>query len=472
MNTLIITLGNSEIQFNLNQLESFEYKNGELSLNNLCIPVRVNNRIGQNEWLIPISARHAGKIILEKYEEFKPILRFPIIEPLVSFIKKETIGKVLFVVTDQEDKNYSKGDTLYYAPIIRKYFEENSLTDISYENITVRESVKDVDVQYRFFGDSLPEALGKDSIEKKFYLFAQGGIDQINHALTLQLLQKYKDRVAIYQKAESEELRKVSFPQLFLADLTWQKIEKHLDDLDFGKAAELILNNPKAETLARNIHLKLNLNHEGILGSEWQKYWSSLSDIEKKNRKIQDLVYAYRIDFHQKKYNDGLTKLYTVYENIFKQLVDEYTKIETQTFYNKKIKFGEKNEKWENFLKDKFGPNIIDRLKEKKNDLNINNPNAMTYFYLLRFLIKDEKENRFSDNEVKKLDGMLNKMRYLRNQINHSLGNATLDDLQLGLGSNYSLEDLNGLLDKFAGTKGLEPILKIKKDIIKCIRKS
>lgn len=182
------------------------------------------------------------------------------------------------------------------------------------------------------------------------------------------------------------------------------------------------------------------------------------------------MIYAYRIDFKQQNYNDGLTKLYTIYENIFKQIIDEYTNQKTSDYYDKKNRSPkDKNKEWERFLKSKFGENVINRLKKRKRGIHLNNPNSMTYFYLLRFLIEDGKENRFTDENTKKLDGLLNKMRWIRNQINHSLGHATIEVIEKELGNKNNIEGLDSLLDKFAYTNGLKEIREVRDDLLEQI---
>lgn len=264
MNTLIITLGNSEIQFDESNLGSFKLSENNLVKGNISIQVKSNNRIGLEKYLIPKYSRQAGKIIAKRYEEFREVIKFPIIEPLIDFIPEKNIGKVIFVVTDQDSEKYSKGDTLYYPLIIQSYFSQKNLRSILYSVERVHDYVKDADKQYKLWGEKFSNLNSDESSQNHFYLFAQGGIDQINHAITLQLLQKVKQNVSIYQKAENEKLKKVEFAQLFLADLTKLKVIKHLEDFDFGKAGELFLNNPKLRKICQDAQNRLSLNHESI----------------------------------------------------------------------------------------------------------------------------------------------------------------------------------------------------------------
>jgi len=465
MNALIITLGNSEIQFDELNIPEFEFKSKDekttvLSNGILELPVRKNFRPNKEVWWVPDSSREGGKYILNHYEAFENILRFPIVENLIDFVKGKDIKDIFWVVTDQSDIIHKRGDTIFYAEIIEKYFKKNLILaeKINFSTIKVSENVKDIDYQYQFFRNFFSKTIFcETNPDDKIYLFAQGGIDQINHALTLQLLQKYKSQVRIYQKAEDEALKEVLFPHMFIKDLNRQKILKHLEDYDFGKAEELILDDLEAKKLAHYSNLRLGLNHglidQSDLDEKYKFVWESNSEIGKKLIKLTDLVYAFKIDFLQKKYNDGLTKLFTIYENIFKLKIDELTNTDTSNFYNFRIKEKDDvNENWESYLRYYFGDSIKEKLLKKKKNLILNNPNTMTYFYLIRFISNNESqfEIGYSEEEILKLDKVLDNLRAMRNDINHTLGSATLNEINsriLIAKSNY--DEFIFLLHKF-----------------------
>lgn len=469
MNILIITLGNSEIQFNEDELGSFRLQNNDKSLTltdgNISISVRKNIRNGKSQWLMPVSSRDDGEVILNNFDLVKSIVHFPIIEPLLHFIRENQIEKFYLVSTNQEDPIHRKGDTINYGFIIKKYFTEKlNLKDEKFTIIEITKNVRDIDYQYNNFKKILPELLGETGgdTEIKLYLFAQGGIDQINHALTLQLLRKYKSNVHVYQKAEDEELKEIHFPQLFLKDLNREKIIKHLEDYDFGKAGELMIDDLESKKMAEYCVYRLSLNHQVIdqlcLEDKYKFPWLGLSDIEQKTIKLTDLVYAFKIDLHQGRYNDALTKLYTIYENVFKNTIDQITKTETNQFFDDSKKTqSDINENWEGFLKYHFGDNIKEKLKKKKKNLYLNNPNARTYFYLCRIIVNDKSVYNlvFSEEEILKIDKILDNLRAMRNEINHTLGSTTYDDIIDNITkakSNFA--EFIDLLHKFTGTNG------------------
>ena len=338
MAVLFITLGNSEIQFDEHNLGDFRIiasgKSSILTKGDLSLNVRKNNRPQKGSWWLPESSREGGAYILQFYEDFKNILQFPIVETLIEFINREGIKHILFIVTDQTDPKHRTGDTLHYATILEKHFRQalDLGESIKFSTIEITENVRDLDFQYENFKKSLEPILNNQGTsEEKIYLFAQGGIDQINHALTLQLLQKYKSSVRIYQKPEDESLKEVLFPHLFLKDLNRQKIIKHLEDYDFGKAIDITLSEPVISQLCIYANNRLQLKtdtaflmannfgkkHLHIIGpdlvEQLKTNWKELTFIEKNKIKIQDLIYSIRIDVLQKNYNQALIKFFTLF---------------------------------------------------------------------------------------------------------------------------------------------------------------
>lgn len=481
MNSILITLGNSEIQFNENHLGEFsiiEKEPNELTNGIQSIQVRKNIRIGQEFWWVPISSRIEGQIILDNYQVFRPIMKFPLVEPLIEFIRDKKINKVVWIVTNQKNLIHSKGDTIYYAEILQNYFTESLNLDwgIEYCSIVIEENVHDIDWQYKNIGKSLDLIFSSEETENsEIYLFAQGGIDQINHALSLQLIQRYKERVKLMQKAEDSELTELIFPNLFLKDLNKQKIIKHLEDYDFDKAAELILDNQEAKQLAEYCNLRLTLNHHLINQMDWSNEyyfdWDENDVTIQKNTKLKDLVYSFQIDFKQRKFNEGLTKLYTIYENIFKNIIDRILKVDTQVFFEStKREFMDSNDSWHLFLKNNFGEDIIIRLRKKNKNLALNNPNSRTYFYLVRFIVAERKNGTFlfDEMDIIKIDQILNDLRDIRNQINHSLGSVSeYDILDVLVKKKSTLEEFTSILNKFTSTNGLGIFESIKAKLLK-----
>lgn len=488
MNILIITLGNSEIQFNEDELGSFRLQNNDkiltLTDGNISISVRKNIRNGKSQWLMPVSSRDDGEVILNNFDVVKSIVHFPIIEPLFEFIRENQIEKFYLVVTNQEDIVHRKGDTINYGYIIKKYFLETlNLDEDKFSIIEITKNVRDIDYQYNNFKKILPELLGetRSDTEIKLHLLAQGGIDQINHALTLQLLRKYKTNVHVYQKAEDEELKEIHFPQLFLKDLNREKIIKHLEDYDFGKAGELMIDDLVISQLCTYLNYRLQLKTElaslmsnnfgkkfkNLLGQELTEKlilkWETLTYLEKNRLKIQDLIYSIRIDIYQNQFNQALIKLFTLFENLFKFKVEEYIrpKKDLKDLHNGKNNPADQNPKWIAFLKqiDSTLPDLLINM-----DIYVNNPNRRAYFGIYSFLTKNENDAEILNN----LNSLIETMAGRRNGIAHNLGSVNKNDFNnLFVNSNISYEEFNQLTDRLIGTNSIGLFEEIRSKLLK-----
>jgi hypothetical protein len=478
MNILIVTLGTSDIQIS-NKLENgFEVENLLLKMKGLPELNLKQNRTYTDSYLLA-SPRNDGKIILDYYEYFKTSLHYPLITPLLQLLQNEgsSFEEVWWVYTDQENEkeNFRTNDTVYYKSILRNYFNEQYF-NLKHFDYPITKNVKDIDVQYKdFYQKALLLSNRKFEIDKIF-LLPQGGIDQINHALTLQLIQIFKERVYIYQNAElSPEPVRLQFTNLFLNDLTKHNVVKHIKDYDFDKAQELILNNLELKCLSEYAALRLNLQHSTIIDStvsgNYKLNWDNLNPFEIQNIKLRDLVYAFKIQMKQSKFNDALTKLYTIYENIYKITLDNYTQTNLETFRNKKLKEGESNEPWETFINEKVGKGYVDELKGKKIGkipVSLTNPNSKTYFYMFRFLIRDNRiSGSITEEKIKKIDAILGKLRDVRNSINHNMGSVSETEISLvfkTLGT--SKEQFYCLLDEFTNCSGFGIYKQIQKEIL------
>jgi hypothetical protein len=183
-------------------------------------------------------------------------------------------------------------------------------------------------------------------------LLPQGGIDQINHAITLQLIQRFKHKVRLFQQPDGLAPTELSFTHAFLNDLNKQKILKHLEDFQFGLLSELLLEGfsekDKIYNLAKYAYQKLNLNYTAFPQGIEKKYKESISVWVR----CKDLYISAKINFKVGDYGNYLWKLYTLYENLYRAKCEEYIG-ETQNFYHQKYDYDRTltNNEWIDFLK-------------------------------------------------------------------------------------------------------------------------
>ncbi len=460
-NILVITLGNSEIQIPAQVGYGFRIDEKKLLVKDGLPSIKIRENRNYHDFYLLTSPRHDGKLISENYPDFKDILHYPLITPLLNYLSDHQLifDEVWWVFTNQEKEvpHFQFNDTLHYRTILQKHFQEK-FPSVTYKDYAITEDVKNIDAQYTsFYGRALELLKEKEQIAN-IYLLPQGGIDQINHALTLQLIQLFKEKVHIYQCAEKSAVVELQFTNLFLSDLTKQNIIKHIKDYDFDKATGIILSNQYLSILSDYAAKRLSLLHKNIddvnVEEAYKINWTSLTNLEQKKIKLTDLVYAFKIEMFQGKYNEALIKLFVIAENMYKLRLGNYFGEDIGLYFNKKLRNKDDiNEPWRNFLKVNFGEKRFNDLIKKK--VIIVNPNTFTEVYLFRWLISD-KGMKFSLNEeeIKRMHGIIEDMKKERNDIAHSLGSITKKEIDYLLTKkNSSIDELYQFIDTIVETQ-------------------
>ncbi|HRN54862.1 MAG TPA: hypothetical protein PLS00_02115 [Niabella sp.] len=478
MNILVITLGNSDIQIRNNPGTGFtigHHDSKAIILKKEGLPdIQLRHNRNYTDHYLLRNPRKDGESINEHYAQFKAILEFPIITPLLNLFEKEGVAfnEVWWVYTDQTDssEHFKESDTLYYKSILKTFFKEQ-FPSVHHRDYGITEKVKDIDFQYEsFYRQALEIMKRRDEIDKIF-LLAQGGIDQVNHALTLQLIQLFKEKIIIYQSAELSRPVQLQFTRLFLNDLTKHNVIKHIKDYDFGKAEGLILNNSELQKLTAYAAKRLNLLHDSIIDSdvpeEYRIYWNKLTEVEKKRIKLRDLVYSFKIQMKQRNFNDAIVKLFTISESMYKFKIEEISGVFPDKFFDKSFKKpADQNAEWERFILEELDPGYVEKLKRKK--IHLNNPNAISLCYLYRWLLIDKKgQSKLDDQRIKKVNAIISDFRDKRNQIAHSLGSITQKDINEILGNRQmSIEEFYNSIDGIIGTRDLGIYENIRKEVL------
>lgn len=269
-NYLIITLGTREIQVVKSAIEpnGFEVIT-EIKKETLFTYVQP---VGQPELRISarrsddfpdfytISPRLDGNKINDNFSLFRPILDWPLIRPALAHLKENGVQLdiIMLIYTDQEEalaagrvkkKSYIDNDTVFFADLIENLIREDSYFDTAKIDPFGRsESVADIGVQYEEFRKIKDYLISDDDVDK-VYLFPQGGIDQINQALTLRLIETFEGRVVYLQSAEGHTVQELNFPALFVRNLIRGKAEPALKRYEFS-TLETLVDDPTLKYLA------------------------------------------------------------------------------------------------------------------------------------------------------------------------------------------------------------------------------
>jgi len=442
-NIFVVTLGTREIQFLKTDIENspftIEKSEVRLFLKHPLIEKKIQVVENENfpDYLFPSIPRIAGEIMLEHIEEFNKIINFPLITASFEAIKKSNviINEIVIVYTDQQDikeskthKRFYDKDTINYKEILVQYLWQKELIDknCKLSSIGVTEKSTDIDYQYGQFGLKCKSIFESSDI-KQIFLLAQGGIDQINHALTLQFIQAFGSKVKLWQQAEASEPKSLEFPFMFIRDLNKQIILKHLKDFDFGLISQLTFVQEPVRVNADNAHRMLNLDYSSLNGWEFFKVDSSES-------RAKDLFIACKLCYLKMDYATYLLKLFTLLENIYRIKVDKILGDTANHF--KPLKNGEKNVEWLNLIKSISGLyEFLDAQKKtyknktsKKIEsikIDFSNPNRLTYKYIFEFLLNEHKLVMVNnDDEIEKLKLAFNLSEPLlntRNDLAHKL---------------------------------------------------
>jgi hypothetical protein len=487
-NIFIVTLGTRDIQFLLKDIDGngfIKEANNIVSKMNPDVQIAIATNTNYPDYIFPSKPRIAGEIIVKNYNLFESLIQFPLISEAFKNIyntsdnEKPQIHEIIVVYTNQSDlnesnKKFSDNDTIYYKDILEKHLRSkfSNLQHCIFKNIAVEEKVKDIDHQYIEFGKKCKSLYeDKDNI-KQIFLLAQGGIDQINNSLTLQLIQAFGHKVKLWQQAEADKPTELRFPFMFIQDLNKQKILKHLEDYDFGLISDLLNNTNKEQNNSLTIEnadiilnlstyasKKLNLDYHFDTSSINQKY------IEKNDTetKCRDLFLAAKIYYHRKDYGNYLWRIFTLMENIYRFKCEKILG-DTEDLYNSKYNNSyDENLKWIEVLKKVNGlyeylqTKTVNSNKNNPKYLKLNNPNRKTFKHIYNYLIAN-KYLTDSDSVKNKLNQVFNitdsKLNALRNDIAHYLRPINIDIIDDALNNsnkkqikNISCEYINSLLD-------------------------
>jgi hypothetical protein len=471
-NLLVVTLGTSDVQVYGNQMNIDSFKlsgNGTPSLkisDGVHIYLKKNRNI--NDYYLFESPRIDGKSALEHLKDVIEKLEFPLIRPFIELLKTENIdiGKVLLVHTDQEhaDDRFRNNDTLYFSAIIREWIsKELAISKEDVIELKITENATDIDRLYKQFAsikNIIPDL--KEGFQDVF-LLAQGGIDQINHALTLQLIHGFKQNIRHYQVPETGIPILLQFPNFFIRDLEREKITKHIQDYDFDRIDSKICSDRWVIEICAHISNRLSLQHNpstfNILQEANRSYkkerkkqapftgpeiiWKNLKSFEKNNIKIRDLYLALKIKYHQGNFNDFIWRFFTLIENLMKCEIDNYLGRDTKDLYDKSFAPDKENPKFVSFL-ESISESLPDKMRSE--NIRLNNPSRFAYKILYRELIYENKIiPKINYDSIDKLDVVSEKLAGFRNFVAHRLGNVSKAEIDReiisAMGSENSLFD-------------------------------
>lgn len=504
MNILIVTIGNSDVQIKAKFAGSgFILENSPdnkaLVLKKTGLDdINVFQNRNHDNYLIA-QPRLSGEKLNKHFASYYPVLEFPIIIPVVEkLISEVNLAEIWFVYTNQSDidDKYKKSDTLFFKDIIKKAIHEEfpNVTLVDYE---VSEQVTNIDFQYEDFFRKGKRIIAEQEKISKIYLLPQGGIDQINTALTLQFIQLFKDKLVLYQKAEGADSRQLFFPQRFLNDLNKAKIVEHINNYDFRFAIELMPGNEAKAGIIKKLcsyaadRLELlhatniftfndkNKEEQVVLGAQMsatlKSNFRTLSTSHQSAYKLSDLIYQCKICFLvQKDFNKGIVLFFTVIENLIKiEIEKSYSPNHDLKKYRKNYNGQARNVAWEDFI-ETIDCDLLVYLGEIKigdHPLDLKVPNRLSYFYIYSYLISNNLNDIAIDSgQFKRFFDFCESIAGKRNELAHNLGGISESTLNPFLNrANYNIETMFQPIDQIAGTSGFGIYEEIQQKVLKLL---
>jgi len=475
-NYLVITLGTREIQLVRDALlpNGFEHST-EVSNNrtlswvkpveqpHLRVSARYNREFPD---VYTLSPRTDGQTILKNWPLFRPIIDWPLIRPALTYLKDKEVrlDVIMLVFTDQEEAFQSglvkkrenvDNDTSHFAEIIERLIREDQYFDTAeVDHFGRYNAVTDIGVQYDEFARIKEDLLYSDDV-RAVYLFPQGGIDQINQALTLRLIETFRDKVIQLQAAEGQGVQELTFPRRFINSLQKEPVKKHLNDYDFAYIDKTLYSDKTVTHLAQYAAKRLSLQHNQVknhtdillkddrlasLHDEFKR------DINTEQQKLIDLYLSAKISTHQQSWLEFLHKLYTINENLFRIEAEKLVG-RTANYYDRDLGPYDSNQPWIDKL-NRTDSQIIPYFTQK--GVRLNNPNR----WACQALTEITHQNDGLLPLYQRIGEKFEELTKLRNAVAHRLGTTSRLEIDKALGQAYQLNDLFSDLDQIFNIAG------------------
>ena len=442
---LTVTTGTRDVQ-----LRQTSDDQGNTSVFEYSVPEGENRSVkvkphDDHPGMLLLSSMRNGCLQLAKdYSLIRENLVMPLIEPAVKYVLENggNIDLLLFVVTNQEKESvpvrFKEKDTVNLPALAEKYLSGKFPGRISaFDTYEVYEKATDIDLWYdRFEDDFRKKILIEESEgEAEVWFMPQGGLDQVNQALTLRFIEHWQ-ALKLMQVAENSEPRLLEFPGKFLRNVTKVKAIEMAKYFRFSEVLSLNLShNTDIALLAELGNTLMRLDYSTLVSMSSKEPWlSAMKEIpvvrsifetwvEKPDayRMNMWLYLTARVNAYCGNTEELLWRLFALYEQILKPYVA------------KKINWGNVSEE---HPFNTFNA-CIERNRDLLEYLRNNNlkqkvliPGASAFNHIVKFYNVGIPEN------VRIINKILSSLKENRNMLVHQ-------------GRGISMKKLNGVLSEF-----------------------
>lgn len=270
---LIATVGTNDLKLIRKKLPGDELEN--LQSQSLIIPDN------EDDSRLRISARAGGEHMFNHVETYRVALAADIIPHAIQRIRNqlmpgEPFERVVLVPTDQPETapiKHRRNDTIWFAHVLAEYvLPEDGQTEPAYDILPVHsENPIDIGEMYAYFSktdtfvqlfDELKQEPAEGQYPVKVWLLPQGGIDGLNHALTLVYLNHFAEHMGLLYVDRQGNCQSLNYPRMFLESQEQVRAESLLKRYNFSGLVDLKWLDPDIRRLANYAQHRLYFNFE------------------------------------------------------------------------------------------------------------------------------------------------------------------------------------------------------------------
>lgn len=473
MNILVITLGTRDVQLKLPSSNN----NFELQTEITLKPDRkfektyitsvsgekvlvYRDKTSKPDMYYLSEARRGGEQLLNPV--WQPLICYPLIQPVVAYLQQiECEPQHIFIVyTDQEgyaERNFTEKDTKYFSELVWDYLQQQ------YPNATldaygVCEDAVNIDFQYdKFHTELKTRQILEFSLEQidNVWLLPQGGIDQVNQALTLALIETYKGKLKQLQTLENATVRLSNFPERFVDRLLRNQLLKQVERYEYSLAYSVVQDSGLS---LKGLSTLLNLG-SSLLNANWRVVELHIQEIRVNFNEMPNELYAMLslteqfttlqrlqfvflnalIKYHNQQFEEMLWRIYSIAEILHTPVIE--------SFLNCKIQSGDDYRSFRYAVKKHREGDLLDYLRSKIKGFDIYRmkPNYSTLNNIAAFMrLNPELNSAFIKKWefVNRVAGVPQALSKKRNFLFHNGEGLSEDDINQALPQNKPLDKM------------------------------
>ena len=398
--------------------------------------------------------RSRGEEILNNYDSFKERLNFELVSP---FLEKFNPNKVYLFVTNQEDPEFRKQDTLFFGRIIQRFIKERG---IKCEVKHYEWKPTDYNLAFLFFTNFFKDF---DDHSRKI-ISTSGGVPAMKFAMQI-VASSLFNNVEFYSVDErTHDVKPVDIENTLKKELVKRSAIELLKRHDYAGIINLLENNRienrKLRLLLEYAHNRLCFNFD-TANAKINDFINSLPSVEKgeyeklkidfldKKVLFNELFQNMAIKWENGEYVDFVGRLYTFREILLQMIFEEET--------NTKIDWQSKeegNEQFTEILKNypDIEQKIRSELKIPTGEIIKTTDDALRICF--SSFVEKDGERLGPIWEIYKKTGKLVELRHLT-IVGHGTKGVSKDKIINCYGSESIIEDLREIVNKLSEDKDI-----------------